>query len=88
MAAELVSAMSFLAGTQVPYFLLVFGIAYLGLSLLWKSGTNTAISVLILGASVAWFSTMGMSGFIVPISVVHAIAVGIVFVVLAKLFAG
>ena len=86
---DAITAAWFFVEHQIPLFLLTFGIIFLGLCFVLKPlGQLIAmpIAVLATAVGVAWF-TMSSGGIMaMPLDVMQVIGVGIVFMVLAKVF--
>lgn len=94
MALTLLAQLTPMLGHGIPLFLLAFGILYLILGFVIKPiGGKLVIpvAVLAIAASLAWFVTNGaLFGrfFWITPDVLAVVGVGIVFLVLARIFAG
>lgn len=91
MVVNLMAQAMYFVGHQIPLFLLVFGLIYIGLGFAFKSLTNglsIPIGVLLITASIAWFTMTGGSILAMPLDVMEIIGVGILLIVVGKIFAG
>ena len=83
-----------LAFTGIPLFLLAFGILYIALAyLLHPIGVHLAVPIaaLAVAASLGWFILKGSltgGGIFLPSEVLTLLGIGIVGIVLAKVFSG
>ncbi len=89
MYAALAQTLTFV-GHSIPLFLLTFGILYLILAFVTGGKLDIAMAVLSIAGSLAWFVVTGasFSGIWMSPDVLTVIGLGIVGVILAKIFAG
>lgn len=81
----------YFVGHQIPLFLLIFGVLYLALGFAVKPLGATLvlpIAAIAIAVSLAWFATMGGGLSMMSMDVVEVIGVGIVLMVLGRIFAG
>ncbi|MFH1424445.1 MAG: hypothetical protein ABIG20_02055 [archaeon] len=91
MAVEVITAMQYFVGHQVPLFLLIFGLLYTAMAFVFKPLAQLAgvpIGVLCIATSLAWFIVSGGGIMAIPVDVMQVVGVGMVVLVVGKVFAG
>ena len=94
MAVPLIALAQYVVAHQIPLFLLAFGIIFLVIALAFMpySGLTALVgipvAILTVAVALGWF-TMTSGGIMnMPLDVMQVVGVGIVFVIMAKMFGG
>ena len=90
MAVHIASGLYFVAH-QIPYFLLAFGILLVGLAFAFKplgAALVLPVGIVAMVVTLAWFAVMHGGISAMPLDVMELLGIGIVIIVVGRVFAG